>query len=62
MGNVSFNWNINNPALRAPVVLELESSDSAFLDDSHPTFEAVFGYITEIMTKAYEYGFYAYAK
>ena len=33
-----------------------------FLEDCHATFEAVFGYTTEIMTRAHEYGFDAYAE
>ena len=45
-----------------PVALELGSTASAFLEDSFATYNAVFGYTTEIMTRAYKYGFYAYVE
>ena len=40
-----------------PGAIEFESTASAFPEDSPETFEAVFGYTTKIMTRAYEYGF-----
>lgn len=45
-----------------PVVLELGSTASAFLKDSLATYKAIFGNMTEIMTKAYEYKFDVYAQ
>ena len=62
LGNVSFYWKANNKARRVPVALEFGSTASAFLKDSFATYDAVFGYTTEIMTRANEYGFDAYAE
>ena len=60
--NVSFYWKVSNTARRVPIALEFGSTASAFTEDSPATYEAVFGYTTEIMTRAYEYGFDAYAE
>ena len=54
--------NTNNATSRVLVVLEFESISSAFDNNSFSTYEAVFGYTTEIMTKAHQYGFEAYAE
>ena len=62
MGNGCFYWKTNNTASRVPVVLEFNSTASAFYEDSLATYEAVFGYTTEIMTRAFEYKFDAYAE
>ena len=44
------------------MVLEFDSTLSAFLEDSPATYEVIFGYTTEIMTRAHEYGFDDYAE
>ena len=62
LGNVSFYWKARNTSRRMLVALEFGSTASAFPEDSPATFNAVFGYTTEIMTRAYEYGFDAYAE
>ena len=62
LGTVSFYWKASNTASRVPVALEFGSTASAFPEDSPATYDAVFGYTTEIMTRAYEYGFDAYAE
>ena len=61
-GNVSFYWKASNLLRRVLVALEFGSTASAFPEDSPATYDAVFGYTTEIMTRANEYGFDAYAK
>ena len=62
LGNVSFDWKASNTSRRVPVALEFGSTASAFPEDSPATYDAVFGYTTEIMMKAYEYGFDIYAE
>ena len=60
--NGCFFWKTNNTASRVPIVLEFGRTASAFSEDSSATYKAVFGYTTKIMTRAYEYGFDAYAE
>ena len=48
--NVSFYWKASNTSSRVPVALEFGSTASAFPEDSPATYDAVFGYTTEIMT------------
>ena len=62
LGNVRFYWKASNTLRRVPVALEFGSTANAFPEDSPATVDAVFGYTTEIMTRAYEYGFDAYAE
>ena len=62
LGNFSFYWNASNTARRVFVTLEFGSTASPFPEDSPATYDAVFGYMTEIMTRAYEYKFDAYAE
>ena len=52
LGNVSFYWKTSNTSRRVPVALEFGSTASAFPENSPATFDAVFGYTTEIMTRA----------
>ena len=57
LGYISFYWNSSNTSKKVPVVLDFRSTASAFPEDCLATFEAVFRYTLEIMTRAYEYGF-----
>ena len=45
-----------------PVALDFGSTASAFFENSPATYDAVFGYTTEIMTRAYDYEFDANAE
>ena len=53
LGNVSFYWKASNTSRKVPVVLEFGSTASAFPEDSPATFDTVFGYTTEILTRAF---------
>ena len=47
---------------KSPIVLEFGSTANSFIESCHATFEADFGYISKIMTRAYEYRFDAYTE
>lgn len=59
---VSFFWKESNTSRIVLVVYEFWSTANTFFEDSPASFEAVFGYTSEIMTRAFEYGFDAYAE
>ena len=60
--NVNFYWKASNQTSRVPLVFEFWSTARPFAGDSPATYGSVFGFTTEVISRAHVYGFDAYVE